>query len=160
MVFLGSAGHHNSTETTGHATAPSNVSGAWLVDHRATLFAKTALFINAEHTSTLSTFVQAGPNRTRRINCTGMQWYAGGTGRPELQDIAAQAFRDFGVPTYAEPESAAPNGEADVYGRTYLSCSCPITTCSFTRRRTRRTTSRGPVSKRRHGRTRRSSMRE
>jgi hypothetical protein len=114
MVFLGSAGHHNSTETTGHATAPSNVSGAWLVDNRATLFAKTALFINAEHTSTLSTFVQVGPNRTRRINTyTGMQWYAGGTGRPKLQDIAAQAFRDFGVPTYAEPETAAPNGEAD-----------------------------------------------
>jgi hypothetical protein len=114
MVFLGSAGHHNSTETTGHATAHSNVSGSWLVDNRATLFAKTALFINAEHTSTLSTFVQVGPNRVRRINTyTGMQWYAGGTARPKLQDIAAQAFRDFGVSTYAEPESATPNGEAD-----------------------------------------------
>jgi len=114
MVFLGSAGHHNSTETTGHATARSNVSGSWLVDNRATLFAKTALFINAEHTSTLSTFVQAGPNRVRRINTyTGMQWYAGGTARPKLQEIAAQAFRDFGVSTYAEPESATPNGEAD-----------------------------------------------
>lgn len=33
--------------------------------------------------------------------------------RPKLQDIAAQAFRDFGVSTYAEPESATPNGEAD-----------------------------------------------
>ena len=114
MVFLGSAGHHNSTETTGHATAHSNVSGTWLVDNRATLFAKTALFINAEHTSTLSTFVQLGTNRVRRINTySGMQWYAGGTGRRKLQDIVTQAFRDFGVSTYAEPESATPNGEAD-----------------------------------------------
>jgi hypothetical protein len=114
MVFLGSAGHHNSTETTGHATAHTNVSGTWLVDNRATLFAKTALFINAEHTSTLSTFVQLGQNRVRRINTyTGMLWYAGGVGRPKLQDIAAQAFRDFGVSTYAEPETAPPNGEAD-----------------------------------------------
>ena len=44
MVFLGSAGHHDSTETTGHATARSNVSGTWLVDNRVGLFAKTALF--------------------------------------------------------------------------------------------------------------------
>ena len=29
MVFLSSAGRHNSTETTGHATARSNVSGTW-----------------------------------------------------------------------------------------------------------------------------------
>ena len=114
MVFLGSAGHHNSTETTGHATAHSNVSGTWLVDNRAALFVKTALFINAEHTSTLSTFVQLGANRVRRINTyTGMLWYAGGTARPKLQDISAQAFRGFGVSTYAEPESATPNGEAD-----------------------------------------------
>jgi hypothetical protein len=114
MVFLGSAGHHNSTEITGHATAHSNVSGTWLVENRETLFAKTALFINAEHTSTLSTFVQVGPNRVRRINTyTGMQWYAGGSARPKLQDVAAEAFRDFGVSTYAEPESSTPNGEAD-----------------------------------------------
>jgi hypothetical protein len=114
IVFLGAAGHHNSTETTGHATAHTNVSGTWLVDNRATLFAKTALFINAEHTSTLSTFVQLGQNRVRRINTyTGMLWYAGGVGRPKLQAIAAQAFRDFGVSTYAEPETTPPNGEAD-----------------------------------------------
>jgi len=114
MIFLGSAGHHNSTETTGHATAHSNVSGTWLVDNRATVFAQTALFINSEHTSTLSTFLQVGPNRVRRVNTyTGMQWYVGGPSRPKLQEIAAQAFRAFGVSTYAEPESATPNGEAD-----------------------------------------------
>ena len=94
-----SAGHHNSTETTGHATARSNVSGTWLVDNRVGLFAKTALFINAEHLD-LSTFVQLGANRVRRINAyTGMLWHAGGIARPKLQDIAAQAFRDFGVST-------------------------------------------------------------
>jgi hypothetical protein len=58
--------------------------------------------------------VQLGANRVRRINTyTGMLWHPGGVARPKLQGIAAQAFRDFGVSTYAESESATPNGEAD-----------------------------------------------
>ena len=38
-------------------------------------------------------------------------WYAGGPSRPKLQDIAVKAFREFGVPTYAEPEVAPPPGD-------------------------------------------------
>jgi hypothetical protein len=41
-----------------------------------------------------------------------MQWYAGGNSRPKLQDLAVQAFRSFGVATYAEPQAGPPNGEA------------------------------------------------
>jgi hypothetical protein len=53
IIFLGAGGHHNSTEATGRATSPGNVSGNWLVANRETVFSKTALFINCEHTSTL-----------------------------------------------------------------------------------------------------------
>jgi hypothetical protein len=114
MVFLGSSGHHNSADTTGFATSRSNMSGTWLFENRDMLFAKTALFINCEHTSTLLTFVQqVGAGRIRRVNTsTGLQWYAGGPSRPKLQDISVKAFKDFGVATYAEPQRAAPNGEA------------------------------------------------
>ena len=87
MVFLGSAGHHNSTETTGHATARSNVSGTWLVDNRVGRFAKTALFINAEHTSTLSTFVQLGANRVRRHLMAFIWLRRSHGGKPSLRDL-------------------------------------------------------------------------
>src|SRR5262249_10084594 len=86
IVFLGSSGHHNSADTTGFSTSKSNMSGTWLFDNRETVFSKTALFINCEHTSTLLTYVQVGANRIRRVNTyTGLQWYAGGPSRPKLQ---------------------------------------------------------------------------
>ena len=37
----------------------------------------------------------------------GQQWYAGGPSRPELQQIAVNAFREFGVTTYLEPNPEA-----------------------------------------------------
>lgn len=113
IVFLGSSGHHNSTDTAGFSTGRSNVSGTWLLQNRDSVFAKTALFINCEHTATPLTFVQAAQNRVRRGNTyTALQWYAGGPSRPKLQDLSVKAFKDFGVATYAEPERGAPNGEA------------------------------------------------
>ncbi|MBC8164694.1 MAG: M28 family peptidase [Bryobacteraceae bacterium] len=113
IVFLGASGHHNSADRTAFSTSKSNMTGTWLFDNRETVFAKAALFINCEHTSTLLTFVQGPENRIRRVNTyTGQQWYAGGPSRPKLQDIAINAFKDFGVTTYAEPESGAPYGEA------------------------------------------------
>ena len=49
----------------------------WMVDHRDELFAKTALAINAEHTSTIQTYLYG--ERIRRANTyTAQLWYAGG----------------------------------------------------------------------------------
>jgi hypothetical protein len=100
MVFLGSSGHHNS----------ANMSGTWLFDHRDEVFAKTALFINCEHTSTLQTYLLGEQIRNANMH-TGLLWYAGGPSRPKLQDLSVKAFKDFGVVTYAQPERAAPGGE-------------------------------------------------
>jgi Peptidase family M28/PA domain len=100
IVFLGSSGHHNG----------ANLSGTWLLDHRDEVFAKTALFINCEHTSTIQTYLLGEAIRSANMH-TGLLWYAGGPQRPKLQDIAVKAFREFGVVTYAEPERAAPGGE-------------------------------------------------
>jgi hypothetical protein len=100
IVFLGTSGHHNS----------GNYSGTYLLDHRDELFAKTALMINSEHTSTMQMYLLGEAIRNANMH-TGLLWYAGGPSRPKLQDAAVKAFHDFGVVTYTEPERAAPGGE-------------------------------------------------
>jgi len=100
MVFVGLDGHHND----------AGVGRTWMVAHKGELFAKTALAINAEHTSTIQTYFYG--ERIRWSNTyTAQLWYAGGPSRPKLQEIAIHAFREFGVPTYAEPEQAPPPGD-------------------------------------------------
>lgn len=99
IVFMGVSGHHGPA-----------VSSQDLLARRAELFAKTALLINAEHTSTLQTYLYW--NAIRRANTFSAQfWYAGGPSRAALQDIAIRAFRAFGVATYAAPEQGAPPGD-------------------------------------------------
>jgi hypothetical protein len=92
-----------------------NMTGAWLLENRERVFAKTALVINCEHTSTLQTYLRAGI-RVRSANTyTGLSWYAGGPSRPKLQELTVRAFKDFGVVTYAEPERVPPRGEVTEY---------------------------------------------
>ncbi len=101
IVFVGLDGHHNDSGGVGRM---------WMADHRDELFNRTALAINAEHTSTIQTYFYG--ERIRRSNTyTAQLWYAGGPTRPKLQDLAIRAFREFGVSTYAEPEQAPPPGD-------------------------------------------------
>jgi hypothetical protein len=100
IVFVGLDGHHND----------AGVGRMWMVAHRDELFVKTALAINAEHTSTLQTYFY-GENIRKTNTYTAQLWYAGGPSRPKLQDIALKAFREFGVSIYAEPEQAPPPGD-------------------------------------------------
>jgi hypothetical protein len=101
MVFVGLDGHHNDSGGVGRM---------WMVDHRDQLFAKTALAINAEHTSTLQTYFYG--EKIRRANAyTAQLWYAGGPSRPRLQELSIRAFQEFGVPIYSEPEPAPPPGD-------------------------------------------------
>jgi hypothetical protein len=108
MRFVGVDGHHNSGEG-------SAVGLKWMSDNRDKLFAKTALMINAEHPSTLQTYVRPRYEEQRDIAWsnayTAQQWYAGGASRPELQAIAVKAFRDFGVPLLREPNVRPPLGD-------------------------------------------------
>jgi Peptidase family M28 len=70
IVFVGLDGHHND----------AGVGRLWMVAHREELFAKTALAINAEHTSTVQTYFYG--ERIRHANTyTAQLWYAGGPGR-------------------------------------------------------------------------------
>jgi len=112
IVFVGLDGHHNSGEGAG-------VGRLWMVGNRERLFAKTALMINAEHPSTVQT-----TSRPRYMGdeifddelvwtntYTGQQWYAGGPTRPELEKIASDAFRAFGVLVYPDPNPRPPAGD-------------------------------------------------
>ncbi len=114
IVFLGIDGHHNSGEG-------SAVGQRWLTENRAEIFAKTALMINAEHPSTVMTMVRprymlySGVESEDQLfwttAYTPQQWYAGGPSRPALQQIAVNAFREFGVTIYIEPLPRPPAGD-------------------------------------------------
>ncbi len=99
ITFMGVSGHHGPSMSTQD-----------LLARKAELFGKTALLINAEHTSTLQTYLYWEAIRWSNTY-TAQFWYAGGPTRPKLQDIAIHAFRAFGVPTYAAPERGAPPGD-------------------------------------------------
>ena len=107
IIFLGLSGHHNG------GTGGSNEQ---LIARKDQLFAKTALMINCEHTSTIQTYFYGEEIRKANVN-TAMAWYAGGPARPKLQDIAISAFREFGVATYAAPETKAPPSDLSQFYR-------------------------------------------
>ena len=106
LHFLGIDGHHNTGEGSG-------VGRNWLADNRDDLFTKTALMINAEHPSTVQTRIARGDDSPLFLTTTytGQQWYAGGPSRPQLQQIAVDAFREFGVSSNVEPNPRPPAGD-------------------------------------------------
>jgi len=114
MIFVALDGHHNSGEG-------SAIGNKWLVDHRQELFAKTALAINVEHPSTVQT-----QSRPRYYNANEIvwgntympqQWYAGGPSRPELQNIASAAFKQFGATMDLYPSPVPPASDMSSFFR-------------------------------------------
>ena len=107
IVFIGTDGHHNN--------APGAYGSEWLVANRDKIFAKTALFINDEHPAealthgvgTGSSGVTGGSTDTTIPD----QWYGGGPSRPQLEKIAADAFREFGLPIWSQPGARPPGGD-------------------------------------------------
>lgn len=103
LVFVGISGHHNS--------GPGCCVGTtWMNEHKDSLFSKTALMINSEHTSSRIYHRFQG-----KIVDTNMYipagWYAGGPTRPRLQEIVRNAFDEFGVAAWSEPDSTPPAGD-------------------------------------------------
>ncbi len=113
MIFIGLDGHHNEGQR-GQVTGGAG--RRWLAEHRATLFAKTALVINDEHPATLQTpepsallaRAMRSPGPTRTCRCNG--WPPAARARPELRQIVWQAFKEFGVPVELDP-SPTPTGK-------------------------------------------------
>lgn len=100
IVFIGTDGHHD--------IKPGGFGREWLVANRAKLFSKTALMINDEHPSEVLTH---GGTTGWTDTAVPLEWYAGGSTRPQLQRIAVDAFHEFGVPIWAEPSPRPPAGD-------------------------------------------------
>ena len=105
VMLVGTPGHHGGPD----------VGFRWMAEHKDTELAKTALFINGEHTAAVATFFR-GPAIRRANMTTGFWWSAEGSRR--LQEIVMNAYRTFGVATFAEPESSptAPLGVNGDFG--------------------------------------------
>ena len=100
MIFIGTDGHHN--------IKPGGFGREWLVANRDKFFSKTALMINAEHPAeVLSHGGTAGVTNT----VVPLEWYAGGSSRPQLEKITVDAFHEFGVPVWTHPSERPPGGD-------------------------------------------------
>src|SRR5215469_3112897 len=93
IQFVGSTGHHST---------PIGVQ--WMADNKDTVFPKTALLINAEHTALTQQYFFAGKLRAANT-ANALHWYFNGSRR--LIDIAIRAFSSFGVPTYEGTDRVA-----------------------------------------------------
>jgi Zn-dependent M28 family amino/carboxypeptidase len=113
IVFIGLDGHHNGPD--------GGVGRRWMVENKATLFAKTALFMNIEHPATIQTQSRPryypGDEIAWANTHMPLEWYAGGKDRPELQNIAWKAFKEFGVPVELDPSPVPPAGDAGPFYR-------------------------------------------
>ena len=99
MIFIGTDGHHHT---------PGAYGRWWLQANRERFFSKTALMINAEHTSQVLTH---GATNGLTETVIPQAWYAGGSSKPELAKIAVDAFHQFGVPIWAQPSQRPPGGD-------------------------------------------------
>jgi peptidase M28-like protein len=101
MIFIGTDGHHQQP--------PGGYGREWLAANREKFFSKTALMFNAEHPSQVLTHGGANSGWTETIIPDA--WYAGGSARPQLTKIAADAFHEFGLPVWAQPSQTPPGGD-------------------------------------------------
>jgi hypothetical protein len=108
IVFIGLDGHHNGPD--------GGVGRRWIAENKARLFAKTAMLINDEHPSTITTQSRPryypGDELAWGNTYMPMQWYAGGNDRPELGKIVWNAFKEFGVPLEIDPSPTPPASDA------------------------------------------------
>ncbi len=100
MIFVGTDGHHN--------IKPGGFGREWLVANRDKFFSKTALMINAEHPAEVLSHGGTAGTTTATVP---LEWYAGGSSRPQLEKIAVNAFHEFGVPVWARPSEKPPGGD-------------------------------------------------
>ncbi len=116
IIFIGLDGHHNEGQ---RGMVTGGAGRRWLAEHRATLFAKTALVINDEHPATLQTQSRPRYYPGDEIAWSNMymplEWYAGGKTRPQLQKIVWDAFKEFGLPVELDPSPTPPASDMSYF---------------------------------------------
>jgi hypothetical protein len=102
MTFFTSSAHHSpSGEEAGLR---------WIHNHMQSMFAKTALIVNCEHTSQVQTYL-VGNSLVGSNAISARRWFVGGSDR--LKAIVANSFKTFGIAIYSRPETR-PGGELGV----------------------------------------------
>jgi hypothetical protein len=103
IMLVGTPGHHGNQD----------LGLKWIQEHRDSELGKVALYMNGEHTAAGQTYLR-GPV-IRKANAANAFWWSL-EGSPTLQSIVLNAYRTFGVATYAEPETGSPPGAVGDYG--------------------------------------------
>jgi peptidase M28-like protein len=102
MTFFTSSAHHSpSGEQAGLR---------WIHNNMKSMFARTALIVNCEHTSQVQTYL-VGNSLVASNAVSARRWFVGGSDR--LKAIVAASFRTFGIALYSRPETR-PGGELGV----------------------------------------------
>jgi peptidase M28-like protein len=102
MTFFTSSAHHSpSGEDAGLR---------WIHNNMQSMFAKTALIVNCEHTSQVQTYL-VGNSLVASNAISARRWFVGGSDR--LKAIVANSFKTFGIAIYSRPETR-PGGELGV----------------------------------------------
>jgi len=102
MTFFTSSAHHSpSGEDAGLR---------WIHNNMQSMFAKTALIVNCEHTSQVQTYL-VGNSLVGSNAVSARRWFVGGSDR--LKAIVANSFKTFGIASYSRPETR-PGGELGV----------------------------------------------
>jgi hypothetical protein len=104
IALVNSPGHHGTPD----------LGLKWIQDNKGTaLHGNVVMFINGEHTAAGQTYLR-GPV-IRKANAPNAFWWSLEAG-PKLQAIVLDAYRTFGLATYAEPEAGSPPGANGDYG--------------------------------------------
>lgn len=96
IVIVGNSGHHNTA-----------VGSQWLVAHRDTFFAKTALIINSEHTAQVGVDLY-GYKLVATNTPANFDWFANGSAK--FKSLVTTDWDRFGISRYTEPTERA-NGD-------------------------------------------------
>jgi hypothetical protein len=99
MIFFTSSAHH--------APSGENAGIRWIHNNMQSMFAKTALLVNCEHTAQVATYL-IGNNMITSNLVSARRWYVGGS--DELKNIVMKAVKDYGMAIHSRPE-ARPGGE-------------------------------------------------
>lgn len=95
------------TTSAHHAPSGENAGIRWVHNNMKSMFEKTALIVNCEHTAQVQTYIIGDGLVTSNL-VSARRWFVGGSN--QLKSIVADTFKEFGIALYSRPE-ARPGGE-------------------------------------------------
>jgi len=108
IKFIGLPAHHTGQGQPNTVKEPTGSQGArWMHENSATVLGKTAMVINAEHTSQTQIYL-SGSGFVKSNTVSARRWFVSGS--DTFKQLVVKVFDQHGVATYEHPE-ARPGGE-------------------------------------------------